>query len=432
MWHHYLILQQNYFFFLFKISSFLLLLFSYGRYRSPTIHNDISLFAVPFNLDISFNVCRCANSGRLLPLVVTTLLMLMAVTLWVPSKAEASPQFNNLRIFRRAGLFNRDVWRPLSFLGLQEQPAEGGTSRSSSSPIKRVSMATLLQQLQAVNAKENKPGDNEVDTELSSTTTSTTSTTTEVPSSNNNTDSPIRRVHLPAGSVTYSGAKDNPGQTVVININPHLRRLSSSTTSTTSTTTLPTTTPTTSTTPPSTTTTSSSKELRFQPTIISKIKSSALKTTNAELRLGIKNHKFSKRPNSPIYYIKLPASAFVPVASRAPPDSKKKPSLINIISVHRQETAPITTSTTTTSTTTSTESPVIEDLTTVTEVEMTSTTTLKPPRTNSRIINIKGPFVFNGKPGGIYSSAAPYKAPNYLDILNELYPKLKRAQFIRR
>ncbi len=354
--------------------------------------------------------------------------MLMAVTSWVPSKAEARPQFNNLRIFRRAGLFNRDAWHPLSFLGLQEQPAEGGTSRSSSSPIKRVSMATLLQQLQSVNAKENKPGNNEVDPEASSTTTSTTSTTTEAPSNNNNTDSPIRRVHLPAGSVTYSGAKDNPAQTVVININPHLRRLSSSTTSTTP----PTTTTPIATTPPTTVTTSSSKELRFQPTIISKIKSSALKTTNAELRLGIKNHKFSKRPNSPIYYIKLPASAFVPVASRAPPDSKKKPSLINIISVHRQETAPITTSTTTTSTTTSTESPIIEDLTTVTEAEMTSTTTLKPPRTNSRIINIKGPFVFNGKPGGIYSSAAPYKAPNYLDILNELYPKLKRAQFIRR
>jgi hypothetical protein len=133
--------------------------------------------------------------------------------------------------------------------------------------------------------------------------------------------------------------------------------------------------------------------------------------------------KLSQMPNSPIYYIKLPASSFVsgrtPHKEDAVPFDFFKQSPIFVATTRRPSNG---------------GNNVVEEIITTESPSETllSTTTRSPPRTNSRVINIKGPFVFNGKPGGIYSAPAPYRPPNYLDLLHQLYPKLKRAQFIRR
>lgn len=323
------------------------------------------------------------------------------------SEADPLPQFSNLRIFRRAGAA---VWRPLSALGIQlhdalAEPTAAPSSSSRSSPIIRVSMATLLEQLQA----KNQPGSNDIvdDKLVDDPTTTEAPTTTAAPTTIK--ESPIRRIILPAGSVVYS-RNDNASQSVVISINPQLRTTSppNSATTTTTTTAAP------------TTTTTNPKTNKPYPTIISQSKSNALKVNSTSELTSTK--KKIKRPNSPIYYIKLPSTAFVPVAVNA---VKPQPAAVS--------TTTQSTSTTTSSTTPSPPSSTTTEVST--EEESTpgaTTTTLKPARTNSRIIAIKGPFTFNGNPSGIYSSPAPYRAPNYLEILNDLYPKLKRAQFIRR
>ena len=307
-------------------------------------------------------------------------------------------------------------WHPLAWFGgsgghgaLEE--ATSRSSQQSSSPIKRVSMAVLLQQLAEASITKNRPAmNNEIIPDKVLVQASSNESTTESSSSTSTTaakplkNSPIRRVWIPAGTVVYSLNDNSTTPSVIISVNPHLRQNITTTSTTT-------------TTEPPTTTTAASPERPFKslpPTIISKTKSGALKTSADSPKLA------KKRPNSPIYYIKLPATSFVPVAKGA---SKQTAKLPIFIATTTRPTEPTVTTTTEPSTTTTEPSTIASEVT---------SPTLKPARTNSRIINIKGPFVFNGKPGGIYSERSPYRAPNYLEILNDLYPKLKRAQFIRR
>lgn len=334
---------------------------------------------------------------------------------------RAHAQFSNLRVFRAGDLFNKDYWRPVDALKSAKKDAIGDVSSrkgeiGASSPIKRVSMSTLLQQLsQKIEAIPIKAADESTDGSLASTESShATSPILK--------ESVIRRVQMRPGSISYSrnlnaSSSDNGQQAVIqVSINPHLKSSTTTfeptTTSTTTTTTEPTT----------TTTTTEASTTSEQPTAKSHVKQQLAKKAALQ-RAGHSGKKLSDMPNSPIYYIKLPPSAFVSMSGRTPHSEDSLPfelvkQLQPIFVATTQRPATNATAVTTESSS-STPSPL-------------STTTRKPPRTNSRIINIKGPFVFNGKPGGIYSAPAPYRPPNYLDLLHSLYPKFKRAQFIRR
>nr|CAH0102837.1 unnamed protein product [Daphnia galeata] len=365
---------------------------------------------------------------------------------------ESRAQFSNMRVFRTSGMFNKDHWRPMdilkSFKSNKEQETDSSNSRAaeivSASSIKRVSMASLLQQLNQVNNGKKEiffptPSTTNQEEKLSIPITiieSNHSVVTPVVK-----ESTIRRVKLPVGSISYSrNGPASTGPAILLNINPHLQRstrVPSSEPPTTEATTTTTTTTEPTTTEPSTTTTTTepSTSTSTEPCVTKvyiKAKPHEQQATKhladkaklpAKLRADnnfASSKKLSQMPNSPIYYIKLPASSFVsgrtPHKEDALPQEFFKQSPIFVATTRRPS-----------------NSSVEEILTTESSSETSlSTTTRFPPLTNSRVINIKGPFVFNGKPGGIYSAPAPYRPPNYLDLLHQLYPKLKRAQFIRR
>lgn len=330
---------------------------------------------------------------------------------------DGRPQFTNLRVFNPADLLAKDFWRSAGSLKStksNDAPDEDlvATGRSGASPIKRVSIATLLQHLQQVGQTKaptllSKAQDDErnvhvkVETEANS-----------WGKSSKSKDSTIRRIIRPTGAVVYSRNLNGQasGQNILVKINPHLTESSTTSTTTASTTTSE---------PPTTTTTTTTakpvqareeslvKTLRPYQNIIGKKKSEGLvKASEGEKKL---------RANSPIYYIKLPPSAFVPTAA----DSDLTGESMDNEKALKEIVYAATTARPGLSSTTAPPA----DL---------STTTLRAGLTNSRIIRLKGPFVFNGKPGGIYSAPAPYRPPNYWDILHSIYPKLRRAQFIRR
>ena len=387
---------------------------------------------------VSIRRRRCADNRAPLRLLLTLSVFCCCLT----TAVQAHAQFTNLRIFRAGDLLNKDYWRPVKSSKNSDDidPAHLSTSNSrksetgDSSPIKRVSMASLLQQL---NLSSNQMGkkDDVIPTIVAAHEELNLSVPVAINSAaaTSKKESPIRRIKLPAGSIYYSRNFNNSmtGPVIQVNINPHL---SSSTTTTT--TIAPSTTEeltTTTTEEPPTTTTTAASTTSETPTAKSYVKASKqqpakvypigkAKTPGASLRASNfgSGKKLSEMQNSPIYYIKLPASAFVssartPYSDDSLPYFKQSP--IFVATTKRPGADGSTT------TATSTEAPFSDSL---------STTTRRPTRTNSRIINIKGPFVFNGKPGGIYSAPAPYRPPNYLDILHSIYPKLKRAQFIRR
>lgn len=389
---------------------------------------------------------RCADyKMRFLFAVSVVCCCLMTTT-------EARAQFSNMRVFRTSGMFSKDHWRPLDILKsfkMNRDEEVDSSSRAaeivSASSIKRVSMAALLQQLnQAGNGKKEiyfpklTKNPEELNHPIPVAVIETNPSTAPPVISK---ESPIRRVKLPAGSISYSrNGPGSRGPAILVNINPHLQRSTRvpstepTTTFEPSTTTEPTTTEltTTTTTEPSTTTTAEPQSTTTEPCVTKiyvKAKTPAEKQaaknnvdktkTPAAVRASPSSKKLSQMPNSPIYYIKLPVSSFV--SGRTPfrddsPDDYFKQSPIFVATTRR----PGSVAETETTDSSSSDSSLL------------STTTLMPPRTNSRVINIKGPFVFNGKPGGIYSAPAPYRPPNYLDLLHQIYPKLKRAQFIRR
>lgn len=340
-----------------------------------------------------------------------------------------------------------------SFKSNKEQETDSSNSRAaeivSASSIKRVSMASLLQQLNQVNN-----GKKEIFFPTPSTTTNQEdklSIPITIIESNHSVVTPvvkestIRRVKLPVGSISYSrNGPASTGPAILLNINPHLQRstrvpssepptteaTTTTTTTTEPTTTEPSTTTTTTTTEPSTSTSTEPCVTKVYIKAKPHEQQQATKHLADKAKLPAKlradnnfasSKKLSQMPNSPIYYIKLPASSFVsgrtPHKEDALPQEFFKQSPIFVATTRRP----------------SNSTAVEEILTTESSSETSlSTTTRFPPLTNSRVINIKGPFVFNGKPGGIYSAPAPYRPPNYLDLLHQLYPKLKRAQFIRR
>ncbi|KAI9555162.1 hypothetical protein GHT06_017677 [Daphnia sinensis] len=379
--------------------------------------------------------------------------VLAVVCCYLITTTDARAQFSNMRVFRTSGMFSKDHWRPLDILKsfkMNRDEEVDSSSRAaeivSASSIKRVSMAALLQQLnQAGNGKKEiyfpKLTKNPEEFNQSIPVAVIESNPTTAPPVVSK-ESPIRRIKLPAGSISYSrNGPGSKGPAILININPHLQRstrIPSTEPSTTTndpktTTTEPTTTTTelttTTTTEPSTTTTA--EPTTTEPCVTKiyiKAKTPAEKQagkinvdkakTPAAVRSSPSSKKLSQMPNSPIYYIKLPVNSFV--SGRTPfrddsPDDYFKQSPVFVATTRRPGSAAETETTDSSSSDSS-----------------LSTTTLTPPRTNSRVINIKGPFVFNGKPGGIYSAPAPYRPPNYLDLLHQIYPKLKRAQFIRR
>ena len=306
----------------------------------------------------------------------------LVYSLTMTPAVESRPQFSNLRVL------SKDLWRPLAnFYEKKNQLQLQASSRSdSSSPIKRVAMANLMQQL-----IDHKNQHSNISQEIVDNQQPTLK------------ESIIRRVMRPSSSFTYSrNLANSTNSNIRILINPpHL---------TTTTSTEP------PTEPPTTTTTTTTTTAP-----ISKKKSSSSSSKN-NWRNNPKSD-LSQFPNSPIFYIKLPSSSYVPKSNPRLPESWTEAPM-----------KPIFVATTVRSTTTAPPPPptTTED----SEIDYTTTTsaTVKPTRTNSRIIKLKGPFVFNGKPGGIYSAPAPYRPPNYLDLLHDLYqvyPKLKRAQFIK-
>lgn len=328
---------------------------------------------------------RCATdktSLRVLMVVYVTL----CYSSWTANVVDA--QFTNLRIFRAGDIFSKDYWRPLEVL---KSYKDSSTSRKGSiddsSPIKRISMMSFFHKKKPVeNVVKNSNQDSTLNIPVAIESSSSSVTPPVVK------ESQIRRVKLPAGSITYS-RNVNHSPAIQVNVNPHLQ------------TTEP---PTTTTETPSTTTT--------QCTI-----KQVIKTNHTKSVIGSAKKKLIDMPNSPIYYVKLPSSAFVSVSRTRQNEDffvDEKQSPIFVATTYRPGAATQTTESVTVLPTESSDD--------------VSTTTRKPPRTNSRIVKLKGPFVFNGKPGGIYSAPAPYRPPNYLELLHSIYPKLKRAQFIRR
>lgn len=333
--------------------------------------------------------------------------MVVSVTLCYSLTANvAHAQFTNLRIFRGSDFLSKD-WRPLDVLKSfkNQDIGDGSTSRKGSiddsSPIKRISMSLFHKRRPIENLAKNHQ---EPTQDIPVVIDSSPADPSDVK------ESPIRRVKLPTGSITYSRNFNHTsaGAAIKVNVNPHLQHSSVESTTTSESSTINSAEATTRTEPPTTHCHDTIKQMIIKThSDTSKNKASAKK-------------KLIDMPNSPIYYVKLPSTAFVSVSrtrqNEDSPDKNAKQSLIFVATTVRPGSVTQTT----------------EAVPTPTESSDLSTTTRRPTRTNSRIVNIKGPFVFNGKPGGIYSAPAPYRPPNYLDILHSIYPKLKRAQFIRR
>lgn len=304
-----------------------------------------------------------------------------------------------------------------------------------SSPIKRVSMTALLQQLQQQvgNAKQDTLPIQTQDKVVTNEQEEEEIVPVVIDSAPSSIpvvkESQIRRIKLPAGSISYSRNQFKNGPAIQVSVNPQLQRSSTTPSSTSTATTQLTTTESITTTEPTSTTFGQSQiPAKVYPSV--KMDKKTTSSSSSSLRASTfgSQKRLSDMPNSPIYYIKLPSSAFVSVRRTPHSDdssafSLAKQSPIFVATTRRPGSSSSQAITVTTEATT---------VTTESSDDALSTTTRKPPRTNSRIINIKGPFVFNGKPGGIYSAPAPYRPPNYLDILHSIYPKLKRAQFIRR
>ena len=116
--------------------------------------------------------------------------------------------------------------------------------------------------------------------------------------------------------------------------------------------------------------------------------------------------------NSPIYYIRLPNSSTPEISSRN--NNKLKYELIS------KETELFSQDRLTLPDEIPSEMPNLQPI--IHE---------KPQRLNSKIFFIRGIYTNNGKPGPTVYTEPTNQRANYLQILQTLYPKFKKAQLIR-